>query len=86
MPRIAIAQVPPVVTQLFALPASKLSLKSTAAPASDAPKATSAAAQTPKPRTVALIGADAEFRWRVAAPRRFKGIRGAQRLYRVTGV
>lgn len=28
---------------------------------------------------------DAEFRWRVAAPRRFKGIRGAQRLYRVTG-
>ena len=33
---------------------------------------------------VAQIGEDAEFRWRVAAPRRFKGIRGAQRLYRVT--
>ncbi|MFC5065973.1 adenylate/guanylate cyclase domain-containing protein [Actinomycetospora atypica] len=28
--------------------------------------------------------ATADFRWRVAAPRRFKGIRGAQRLYRVT--
>lgn len=30
------------------------------------------------------IGEDTEFRWRVAAPRRFKGIRGAQRLYRVS--
>ena len=28
--------------------------------------------------------ASADFRWRVAAPRRFKGIRGAQRLYRVS--
>jgi adenylate cyclase len=33
---------------------------------------------------VEALGDDAEFRWRVAAPRRFKGIRGAQRLYRVT--
>ncbi|MEJ2866611.1 adenylate cyclase regulatory domain-containing protein [Actinomycetospora sp. OC33-EN08] len=31
-------------------------------------------------------GSAGEFRWRVAAPRRFKGIRGAQRLYRVTAV
>ena len=35
---------------------------------------------------VEQLGPDNEFRWRVAAPRRFKGIRGAQRLYRVTGV
>jgi adenylate cyclase len=34
---------------------------------------------------VEALGTDTEFRWRVAAPRRFKGIRGAQRLYRVTG-
>jgi adenylate cyclase len=33
---------------------------------------------------VARTGDEPEFRWRVAAPRRFKGIRGAQRLYRVT--
>ena len=33
---------------------------------------------------VAQIGEDVEFRWRVAAPRRFKGIRGAVRLYRVS--
>lgn len=36
---------------------------------------------------VAHLGEEAattDFRWRVAAPRRFKGIRGAQRLYRVT--
>lgn len=33
---------------------------------------------------VERIGENAEFRWRIAAPRRFKGIRGAQRLYRVS--
>ena len=29
-------------------------------------------------------GGDAGFRWRTAAPRRFKGVRGVQRLFRVT--